>query len=77
MWKGWYVRTLIKSKSADDNLIVPDAISIEDVPINRGDSGEIVPTTEDNKDSILAATDRVGISLLGSSALNNRNSDCR
>jgi len=75
MWKGWYVRKLIKSKSADDNLIVPDAISIEDgMPINRGDSGEIVPTTEDNKDSILAATDKVGINLLGSSELNNGDS---
>jgi len=76
MWKGWYVRKLIKSKSADDNLIiVPDAISIEDgMPINRGDSGDIVPTTEDDKDSILAATDKVGINLLGSSELNNGNS---
>ena len=59
----------------DDNLIVPDAISIEDgMPIKRGDSGDIVPTTEDNKDSILAATDKVGISLLGSSELNRNSS---
>ena len=49
MWKGWYIRKLIKSKSADDNLIVPAAISIEDcIPINGGDSGDIVPTSEDN-----------------------------
>jgi len=76
MWKGWYVRKLIKSKSADNNLIVPDAISIEDgMPIiNWGDSGDIVPTTEDDKDSILAATDKVGINLLGSSELNNGDS---
>jgi len=75
MWKGWYVRKLIKSKSADDNLIVPDATSIEDCkPINGGDSGDNVPTTEDVKDSILAATDKVGINILGSSELNNGNS---
>ena len=76
MWKGWYVRKLIKSKSADDNLIVPDAISIEDgMPIiNWGDSGDIVPTTEDHKVSILADTDKVGINLLGNSELNNGDS---
>ena len=40
MWKGWYVRKLIISKSADDNLIVPDAISIEDgMPVSGGDNG--------------------------------------
>ena len=49
MWKGWYdVRKLIKSKSADDNLIVPDAISIEDgMPISGGDNDIailIIPT---------------------------------
>jgi len=38
-----------------------------------GDSGDIVPTAEDDKGSILAATNKVGISLLGSSELNNRN----
>ena len=37
MWKGWYVRKLIKSKSADDNLIVPDASRMV-CPLN----GEIV-----------------------------------
>jgi len=34
------------------------------------DNGDINPTTEDVKGSISAATDKVGISLLGSSELN-------
>ena len=60
--------------SEDNNLIVPDAISIEDCkPINGGDSGDIVPNTEDDKGNILAATDKVGSTLLGSNELNNRN----
>jgi len=39
-----------------------------------GDSGDILPTAEDDKNSILADTDKGGISLLGSTELNNRNS---
>ena len=42
--------------------------------INWGDSGDNVPTTEDDKDSILAAMDKVGINILGSSELNNGDS---
>ena len=44
------------------------------MPIKRGDSGDIVPTTEDDKDSILADTDKIGINLLGNSELNNGDS---
>ena len=62
MWKGWYVRKLIKSKIEDG------------MPIKRGDSSDIVPTTEDDKDSILAATDKIGTNLLGNSELNNGDS---
>jgi len=54
---------------------VPEVEIVSDGDYNMGssggDSGDIVPTAEDDKNSILADTDKVGISLLGSSELNN------
>jgi len=56
---------------------VPEVEIVSDGDYNMdssgGDSNDIVPTAEDDKGSILAATNKVGISLLGSSELHNRN----
>jgi len=44
--------------------------------ISGGDNVDIVPNTEDDKGDILAATDKVGSTLLGSNELNNRINNC-
>jgi len=80
--------TITKSDNNELRVVsVPEVEIVSDEGYNMGssggDSGDIVPTAEDDKDSILADddkdsiladTDKVGISLLGSSDLNNRNS---
>jgi len=71
--------TITKSDINELRVVsVPEVEIVSDGDHNMGssggDSGDIVPTAEDDKGSILAATDKVGIGLLGSSELSNRNS---
>ena len=66
-----------KGIKVDNNNTLKDELSVPEIEIvsdgdynmgnSGGDSGDIVPTAEDDKNSILAVTDKVGISLLGSS----------
>ena len=64
--------TITKSDNTELRVLsVPEVEIVSDGDYNMGssggDSGDIVPTAEDDKNSILADTDKVGISLLGSS----------
>jgi len=69
------------TKSDNNELMIKSVSEVEivldgdyNMGSSGGNSGDIVPTAEDDKGSILAATDKVEVNLLGSSELNNRNS---
>jgi len=64
MWKGWYVRKSIKSKSVDNNLIVPDVLSIENgMPISEGDNGGDITSVIVSEESNVLFEARVSVNL--------------
>ena len=68
------ITKLDNNELTDESTSECKMVSDEDCSIDGSgeDNGDINPTTEDVKDSISAATDKVGISLLGSSESNDK-----
>ena len=78
MWKGCYVRKLIKSKSADNNLIVPDVLAIENgMPISEGDNGGDTTSVIISEESDVLFEARIDLPTVNHTEAGNRGNNTK